>query len=50
MGRETGLEREAPVHLFAMHAERWLAEGPVDPELAGGGWGTASEQVASVIS
>jgi thioredoxin reductase (NADPH) len=33
----------------AIDAERWLAEGPVDPELAGGGYGTASEQVASVI-
>ena len=33
----------------AIDAERWLAEGPVDPELAGGGWGTASEQVAGVI-
>jgi thioredoxin reductase (NADPH) len=33
----------------AIDAERWLAEGPVDAELAGGGWGTASEQVASVI-
>ena len=27
----------------AIDAERWLAEGPVDPELAGGGYGTASE-------
>jgi thioredoxin reductase (NADPH) len=33
----------------AIDAERWLAEGPVDPELAGGGYGTASEQVASVV-
>jgi thioredoxin reductase (NADPH) len=33
----------------AIDAERWLAEGPVDPELVGGGWGTASEQVASVV-
>ena len=33
----------------AIDAERWLAEGPVDPELAGGGWGTASEQVASAV-
>jgi thioredoxin reductase (NADPH) len=33
----------------AIDAERWLAEGPIDPELAGGGWGTASEQVASAV-
>ena len=33
----------------AIDAERWLAEGPVEPELAGGGYGTASEQVASVV-
>jgi thioredoxin reductase (NADPH) len=33
----------------AIDAERWLAEGPVEPELVGGGWGTASEQVASVV-
>jgi thioredoxin reductase (NADPH) len=33
----------------AIDAERWLAEGPVDPELAGGGYGTASQQVASVV-
>jgi thioredoxin reductase (NADPH) len=33
----------------AIDAERWLAEGPVDPELAGGGYGMASEQVASVV-
>jgi thioredoxin reductase (NADPH) len=33
----------------AIDAERWLAEGPVDPELAGGGYGTVSQQVASVI-
>jgi thioredoxin reductase (NADPH) len=33
----------------AIDAERWLADGPVDPELAGGGYGTASEQVASVV-
>jgi thioredoxin reductase (NADPH) len=33
----------------AIDAERWLAEGPVDPELAGGGWGTASAQVAAVV-
>jgi len=33
----------------AIDAERWLADGPVEPELAGGGYGTASEQVASVV-
>lgn len=33
----------------AIDAERWLAEGPVPPELAGGGWGTASVQVAAVV-
>jgi thioredoxin reductase (NADPH) len=33
----------------AIDAERWLAEGPVEPELAGGGYGRASEQVASVV-
>ena len=33
----------------AIDAERWLADGPVDSALAGGGWGTASEQVASVV-
>ena len=33
----------------AIDAERWLAEGPVDSALAGGGYGTASEQVASVV-
>jgi thioredoxin reductase (NADPH) len=33
----------------AIDAERWLADGPVDPELAGGGYGAASEQVASVV-
>jgi thioredoxin reductase (NADPH) len=33
----------------AIDAERWLAEGPVEPELAGGGYGTAAEQVASVV-
>jgi thioredoxin reductase (NADPH) len=31
----------------AIDAERWLAEQPVDPELVGGGYGTASEQVAA---
>jgi thioredoxin reductase (NADPH) len=33
----------------AIDAERWLADGPVDAELAGGGYGTASAQVASVV-
>jgi len=33
----------------AIDAERWLAEGPVESELAGGGYGTASDQVAAVI-
>jgi thioredoxin reductase (NADPH) len=33
----------------AIDAERWLAEGPIDPELAGGGWGTAAEQVAETV-
>jgi thioredoxin reductase (NADPH) len=33
----------------AIDAERWLAEGPVDPELAGGGYGAAAEQVATVV-
>jgi thioredoxin reductase (NADPH) len=33
----------------AIDAERWLADGPVDPELAGGGYGAASEEVASVV-
>jgi thioredoxin reductase (NADPH) len=32
----------------AIDAERWLAEAPVPSELAGGGYGTASEQVAAV--
>jgi thioredoxin reductase (NADPH) len=33
----------------AMDAERWLAEGPIEPEMAGGGYGQASEQVAGVV-
>jgi thioredoxin reductase (NADPH) len=33
----------------AIDAERWLAEGPVDPELAGGGYGTAAAEVAAVV-
>ncbi len=32
----------------AIDAERWLAEGPVSSELAGGGYGQASQQVATV--
>ena len=32
----------------AIDAERWLAEGSVEPELAGGGYGHAAEQVAAV--
>ena len=32
----------------AIDAECWLAEGPVPSELAGGGYGQASEQVAAV--
>jgi thioredoxin reductase (NADPH) len=32
----------------AIDAERWLAEGPVPSELAGGGYAQASEQVAAV--
>ena len=32
----------------AIDAERWLAEGPVEPELAGGGYGHAADQVAAV--
>ena len=32
----------------AIDAERWLAEGPVVPELAGGGYGHAPQQVAAV--
>jgi thioredoxin reductase (NADPH) len=32
----------------AIDAERWLAEGPVPSELAGGGYGTSAEQVAAV--
>ena len=33
----------------AIDAERWLAEQPVDPELVGGGYGSASEQVGAAI-
>jgi thioredoxin reductase (NADPH) len=32
----------------AIDAERWLAEGPVEPALAGGGYGQAADQVAAV--
>ena len=32
----------------AIDAERWLAEGTVVPELAGGGYGQAADQVAAV--
>ena len=31
----------------AIDAERWLAEAPIEPALAGGGYGSASEQVAA---
>ncbi|WP_214404779.1 thioredoxin-disulfide reductase [Pseudonocardia lacus] len=34
----------------AIDAERWLAEAPIDPELAGGGYGHASAQVAEVVN
>ncbi len=33
----------------AIDAERWLADGPVDPELAGGGYGTAADEVAAAV-
>jgi thioredoxin reductase (NADPH) len=33
----------------AIDAERWLAEEPIDPELAGGGYGPSSEDVAAVL-
>lgn len=33
----------------AIDAERWLAEGPVEPELAGGGYGVAADQVAAAV-
>jgi thioredoxin reductase (NADPH) len=32
----------------AIDAERWLADGAVSTEMAGGGYGQASEQVAAV--
>ena len=31
MGRDTGLDREAPVHTFAMHEEAWHAAGDWPP-------------------
>jgi thioredoxin reductase (NADPH) len=34
----------------AIDAERWLADGPVPSELAGGGYGQVAEQVAAVTS
>jgi thioredoxin reductase (NADPH) len=34
----------------AIDAERWLAEGPIEPELAGGGYGQASAEVAEAVS
>jgi thioredoxin reductase (NADPH) len=30
----------------AIDAERWLADGPVEPEMAGGGYGQGAEQMA----
>ncbi|MCO1660341.1 thioredoxin-disulfide reductase [Pseudonocardia humida] len=34
----------------AIDAERWLAEAPIDPEMAGGGYGHASAQVAETVN
>jgi len=34
----------------AIDAERWLADQPIDAELAGGGYGTAAEDVAAAVS
>jgi thioredoxin reductase (NADPH) len=34
----------------AIDAERWLAEGPIEPELAGGGYGSSSQDVAAVTA
>ncbi len=34
----------------AIDAERWLADVPIDAELAGGGYGHASKQVAEVLA
>ena len=33
----------------AIDAERWLADGPVEPELAGGGYGVAADEVAAAV-
>ena len=33
----------------AIDAERWLAEGPVEPELAGGGYGVVADEVAAAV-
>ncbi len=33
----------------AIDAERWLAEGPVEPELAGGGYSAAADEVAAAV-
>jgi thioredoxin reductase (NADPH) len=33
----------------AIDAERWLAEGPVEPELVGGGYGVAADEVAAAV-
>lgn len=34
----------------AIDAERWLAEGPVDADLVGGGYGQAAEQSAEAVT
>lgn len=34
----------------AIDAERWLAEGTIEPELAGGGYGSSSQDVAAVTA
>jgi thioredoxin reductase (NADPH) len=33
----------------AIDAERWLADEPIDAELAGGGYGTDSADVAAAV-
>jgi thioredoxin reductase (NADPH) len=33
----------------AIDAERWLAEEPIDPEMAGGGYGTDAKDVAAAV-
>ncbi|MEU7811878.1 thioredoxin-disulfide reductase [Pseudonocardia sp. NPDC049154] len=33
----------------AIDAERWLAEEPIDPEMAGGGYGSDAEDVAAAV-